>query len=126
MYDKVASHIGYNDEEHTYTNTRTGLKYISVTTLIHGFVPEFKSNYCATYKVLKDALEKHGNWWDFKQAAGGWEEAVGYWEQQAINHPMQLQTTIRDRKQWYLDKWEAEKDNACVKGSAIHNQLEEA
>jgi len=126
IYDKIASHVGYNDKAHTYTNMNTGAKYTSVTTLIHKFVPEFKSDYWATYKALKDIMEAAGSWYSFKKAAGGWEGAVEYWHKKAIHHPADLRQDIDVARRDYLEKWRLEKNDACEKGSAIHNELEAA
>jgi len=123
-YDKVAAHVGYNDKAHTYTNTKTSNKYVSVTTLIHNFVPPFKADYWATYKAIKDVLGE-ATFGRFKRRAGGWESVVGYYGK----HPnllAQYTVAIELKKQWYFDEWDRVRDNACELGSAIHNELEGA
>ena len=125
-YDKVKGKIGFNEKEHTYTNIETGEKYISVTTLLSKFKPKFEGDYWATYKACKDAMEEAGEWYGFKKSAGGWENVVNYWHQQAINHPMQLQKDIKKRKKNYLTKWTKEGRIANEKGSKIHEDLEKA
>ena len=43
--DKQLDHIGYNDEYHVYFDVRNGLKYTSVTTLIHMYQPEYDTDF---------------------------------------------------------------------------------
>lgn len=122
-YDKISGKVGYNDASHTYTHIDDGRRYISVTTLIHQFVPVFDGQYWATYKAVKDVLDKVGLWWRYKKQAGGWEKVVAYYNKHGYNA---LAPDIEARKHWYLNKWEAEKNQACDLGSDIHNELEGA
>lgn len=123
-YDKQAAHIGYNDKAHTYTNIKSNNKYVSVTTLIHKFVPEFKTDYWSTYKAIKDVLG-YSEFSRYKRRAGGWESVVPYHKKNpdVLNR---YAVAIGLKKQWYIDEWERVKDNACELGSAIHNELEGA
>ena len=48
--------INFEEQSHTYTHSKTNEKYISVTTLIHNYVPEFDEAYWSLYKSVKDVL----------------------------------------------------------------------
>ena len=126
IFDKQAAHVGYNDEAHVYKHVNTGQQYMSVTTLIHKFVPEFDTYYWSTYKAVKDVLEEKNMWYDYKKKAGGWESVVPYFNANYMELGGPTYGLIQKRQQWYVFKWEVEKNDACEKGSAIHNQLEEA
>lgn len=130
-FDKIGGRVGYNDEAHTYTNLDSGKKYISVTTLIHKFVPEFKTDYWATYKAIKDTLDDEKDWkpwWQYKKKAGGWDKVVKYYKTAIGKRWLNRNdlANIKVRKQYYIDKWEKQKDDSCLLGSKIHNELEEA
>ena len=127
MFDKVAGHIGYNDAEHTYTNTNTKRKYTSVTTLIHQYVPEFKGDYWSTYKAVKDVIENKdpAMWYQYKRKAGGWEGVVKYYNKTKHTNKS-LENAVSLRAAWYLDQWDRTRDHACELGSAIHAELEGA
>jgi len=123
-YDKTAAHVGYDDKAHTYTNTKNHNKYISVTTLIHKYVPEFKADYWATYKAIKDVLG-YSEFARYKRRAGNWEKVVPYHKANP-NVLARYAVAIELKKQWYFDEWDRVRDNACELGSAIHNELEGA
>lgn len=123
IYDKVSAKVGYNDSAHTYTNIISGEKYESVTTLIKRFTPEFKGEYWATYKAIKDVLENVGLWYNYKREAGGWENVVDYYLK---NGYLSIAEDIAFRKQVYLDAWAEEGRVANIKGSIIHEDLEKA
>lgn len=125
-YDKQAGSVGYKDDVHTYEHVGTKEKYVSVTTLIHHFVPEFKADYWSDYKAIKDTLEKAKKWWFFKNSAGGWENVVNYYKGNIHMVAPPYREEIAIRKQQYLDKWEKEKNDACELGSKIHLELENA
>ena len=125
-YDKTSKAVGYNDSAHTYTNLKTGKRYESVTTLIKRFTPDFNGEYWATYKSVKDVLEKTGQWWKYKKKAGGWENVVDFFNKTSTQlHPAQLED-ISFRKEAYLQNWREEGRIANIKGSAIHEELEAA
>lgn len=126
QFDKTAGHVGYNDEKHVYVNKNTKRKYISVTTLIHKFVPEFKAAYWSTYKAIKDVIENKdpAMWYKYKQQAGGWEKVVPYYKKNNTNKS--LANAVDLRAAWYLDQWDRTRDHACELGTAIHNELEGA
>ena len=130
-FDKIGGRVGYNDEAHTYTNIDTGNKYISVTTLIGKFKPEFKAVYWATYKAIKDIINDPRDWkpwWSYKKKAGGWTNVVAHFSTDlgkvGISDNQLFEIDVK--KLYYIELWERQKDDACKLGSAIHLELEEA
>jgi hypothetical protein len=126
--DKQAAHIAYNDAVHQYRNLNNNRKYISVTTLIHQYVPEFKAEYWSTYKALKDVMENNNPdiWYQFKRKAGGWEKAVGYYNKQQKGKNKSLDSAVSKRATHYIKSWDDTRNNACELGSDIHLELENA
>lgn len=113
--------INFNEEQHKYTDSQ-GYEYTSVTRLIGNYKNPFDTNYWSTYKALKDILGKNEMWDLFKKEAGGWENAVAYYPMcEWINDCVHA---IAKRKQFYIDKWKKEKEEACRKGTAFHKAME--
>jgi len=126
-YTKIGGRVGFREKDHTYTHLDTGDRYTSVTTLIAKFRPKFNGEYWSLYKAIKDILEKKGKWYELKRAAGGWENAVDYFEKYHIGFTtLESRKAIAERQQWYLEKWENEGKIANEKGSKIHEDLENA
>ena len=130
-FDKIGGRVGFNDEAHSYTNIDTGEKYISVTTLIGKFKPEFKTDYWSVYKAVKDTLEDPKDWkpwWKYKKIAGGWANVPQYFHTQLgkVTLTEDQLYAIEVKRIYYVDKWQKEKDDSCALGSAIHAELEEA
>lgn len=130
-FDKIGGRIGFNDEAHSYTHLDTGNKYISVTTLIGKYKPEFKTEYWATYKAIKDIIDDPGNWrpwWGYKKQAGGWENVVAHFNRELgrVGFSENQLFEIEVKKTYYIDLWEKQKDDACELGSEIHTELEQA
>lgn len=128
-FDKIGGKMGYNDEAHTYTHLETGNTYISVTTLIGKFKPEFKTDYWSLYKAIKDTLDSPIDWqpwWKYKKAAGGWANVVSHFHTdmgKLIFNQEELEE-IKKRKKEYVIMWQKEKDDSCALGSVIHDELE--
>ena len=55
--DKENEEVAYNDLKHIYFNKLTGEPYISVTTLIHAYEPEFNELFFARYKALEELAD---------------------------------------------------------------------
>ena len=113
----------FQENGHVYKNT-AGQRYISVTTLIGKYVPEFNADYWAQYKAIKDVFENMGMWRKFKGAAGGWEHVVKHYNKYAHTLDLVLRRQVNERKQEYLDMWKLEGDKACKIGTRHHKQLE--
>lgn len=55
--DKENESVFFNDEKHVYLDKLTGEPYISVTTLIHAYEPEFNELFFARYKALEELAD---------------------------------------------------------------------
>jgi hypothetical protein len=113
--------ILFEPKEHKYTHSETGLEYISVTTLVDKYKKPYDSQYWSVYKALKDVLTAGNQWYMYKKRAGGWDKAVQYF----ANHSAGKYTgRVLKRQQWYLDKWQEEKELACALGTEFHDEME--
>ena len=56
--DKQNESVGFEDSTHTYFDLKDGSKYISVTTLIKKYQPEFSADFWASYKALEALSEE--------------------------------------------------------------------
>ena len=45
IIDKQNSEVGFSDSDHVYFNLNDGGTYVSVTQLIHNYVPEFSESF---------------------------------------------------------------------------------
>jgi len=106
--------VTFEEEAHKYHN-ELGQEYISCTTLIGLYKPKFDEKYWSTYKAVKDVLSKYNEFKLFKIQAGGWENVPDYWE----TSPVRLDEVL-DRKNYYVELWEKEKNDACEKGTKEH------
>ena len=56
-YDKINGDVGFLEEPHKYFNLKDpSIQYISVTTLIGSYEPEFDSSWVSKYKALERLL----------------------------------------------------------------------
>ena len=56
--DKQNNGVAFNDEEHVYWNLESGVRYISVTTLIEKFGEDFDKDFWSKYKALEQLIDK--------------------------------------------------------------------
>jgi len=113
--------IVFKESNHTYTDTKLNCKYISVTTLIDKYVKEYDTEYWSLYKSIKDVLEKHSVWQDYKKRVGGWENVVDSYKLLPL---YKYRDEITNRVSWYKDKWTTESKIALENGSNRHKEKE--
>lgn len=113
--------IAFEADTHTYTNKETDQQYISVTTLIDKYVPEFDSNYWSLYKAIKDVLSRYNQFNMYKLSVGGWENVVESWRQNPLQR---YESDVLDKQQQYLLEWEIKRDTACEIGTEEHKRRE--
>jgi hypothetical protein len=111
----------FDEPTHTYTNNNTDEKYISVTTLIHKYTPEFDSDYWSLYKAVKDILSNNNCFDAYKRSVGGWESVVPAWNSNPL---LKFKDDVDCRQQHYLLQWEAISETACEIGTAEHKRRE--
>lgn len=113
--------IAFEEKTHTYTHKETNEEYISVTTLIHKYVPVFDEDYWSLYKAIKDVLSRYNQFNMYKLSVGGWENVVAAWKQSPL---IRYQSEVIDRQEEYLLQWEEKRNLACENGTAEHKRRE--
>lgn len=118
--DKRNGNVAFEEKSHTYFNLEDpSSKYISVTTLIHGYTSDFDTNFWSAYKALEKLIPKE-SW------------AI---EKKSLLKTQKLDKSILDlysiselefnkTQQEILDQWEKKKNEACERGTKIHAELE--
>ena len=114
--------ISFEEKTHTYTNTKTNEKYISVTTLIDKYVPEYDEQYWSLYKAIKDVLSIYNQFSIYKISSGGWERVVANWRRNPL---IKYKDEVEDKQADYLLQWAIKRDLACEKGTAEHKKRED-
>jgi len=114
--------IVFDEPSHTYTCSNTKEQFISVTTLIHKYVPEFDSAYWSLYKAIKDILSKHNYFSTYKRSVGGWEKVVRAWRANPIKR---FQQEVNLQQEMYLLEWDIISESACDAGTKEHKRRED-
>lgn len=114
--------ISFEEKTHTYTNTKTNEKYISVTTLIDQYVPEYDSDYWSLYKAIKDVLSNYNQFSIYKISSGGWKKVVANWKRNPL---LKYKNEVEDKQANYLLQWTIKRDLACEVGTAEHKKRED-
>lgn len=118
--DKQNGDICFNEEKHIYFNVKDPKKeFVSVTTLIHKFEPEFDKEFWSAYKALECVM--HPDHWKVlkkellnkksfdKSILKGWEVD---------------ENDFNAAQQNILDNWQKENLASTERGSGIHSKLE--
>ena len=119
-YDKVNGDVGFLEEPHKYFNLKDpSIQYISVTTLIGSYEPEFDSSWVSKYKALERLLPS--NIWKKEKGA--------LWKSHKIPKEFLEVYDIKESdlnkvQQDILDEWEKINKESCERGTEIHAQLE--
>lgn len=119
--DKENDQVFFNDEKHVYLDKLTGEPYISVTTLIHFYEPEFNELFYSRYKALEELADY---------------DRFSLVKQQLLNTQIFKYDLLEKLKvdkeefenkvQEILDNWHNTRDEACSHGSYIHSIMEES
>lgn len=117
--DKQNDNVAFSEESHTYWNTKTNDKYISVTTLIERFAAPFDRDFWSKYKGLEKLLGKE----EFKlekktllkthRITKELLEAYGLTEED-----------LKKEQDAILSEWEKKNKDACEHGTKVHAQME--
>ena len=113
--------VTFDEASHTYTSHK-GTQYISVTTLIKKYVPEFDSHYWSTYKAMKAVLESKNEWKKYKDNCGGWENVVAVVR---ADKGFKYREEVMQKKREFLAMWAEEGKAAAARGTAYHKKREE-
>lgn len=120
--DKKNGDIAFNDEHHIYFNLKdTSKKYISVTTLIHKFEPEFDKDFWSAYKALEKVCDS--TQWSVlrRELLSSKKFNSSMLEAFDINE-LEFNKTHQD----ILDAWYKENLASTDRGSKIHYDLEQS
>ena len=119
-YDKINKDVAFIEETHKYFNVNDpNINYISVTTLIGKYEPEFDKEFVSKYKALERILPS--DVWK--------KEKGGIWKSHKIQKDFLDVYNVSEEKlnevqQNILDEWAETNKIACERGTKIHSQLE--
>lgn len=118
--DKQNGGVCFNEESHTYFDVNDeDKKYVSVTTLIHSFTQDFDANFWSAYKALEKLLPKEIWVIEKKQL-----NSTHKFDSEILNTYNISENDFNREQQAILDEWEANKNEACERGTKIHADLE--
>lgn len=117
--DKENSEVFFNDEKHVYLDKLTGEPYISVTTLIHSYEPEFNELFFARYKALEELA-------DYDRFSLVKQQLLNT---QIFNYDLLGKLKVEkepfeEKVQEILNNWHNTRDEACSHGTAVHEIME--
>ena len=119
-YDKINGNVAFQEGPHKYFNiTDPSIQYVSVTTLIGKYEPEFDKEFVSKYKALERLLDS--NTWKKEKGA--------IWKSHKIPSDFLEVYNISEEKlnkvqQDILDEWNEINKQSCERGTKIHSQLE--
>lgn len=117
--DKKNETVGFEDSTHTYFDLKDGSRYISVTTLIKKYQPEFSADFWASYKAL-EALSEESLWIQVKSRLLQTKKFNDTYIK-ACNVDF---SEFLDKKSEILESYRKAGEEACEKGTAKHLQKE--
>lgn len=119
-YDKSNGDVWFRESDHVYGNFKQPeVKYISVTTLIGKYEPEFDSQFVSKYKALEKLL-----------SPSDWKKEKGIiWKSHKIPKDFLevyniSESELNKVQQDILDEWSKINKESCERGTKIHTQLE--
>lgn len=117
--DKENQEIFFNDKDHVYLDKKTGEKYISVTTLIHSYSPEFNESFFSKYKALEALVDPDR----FSLIKSGLLNTQ-IWKPELLEK-LNIDKNIFDTKvEEILKAWHENRDEACSHGEYVHGLCE--
>lgn len=117
--DKQYGTVAFNNDEHCYWNVNDNEKYISVTTLIHGFTQPFDKEFWSAYKALEKLLPKE-NWAIEKKSLLN----TKVFDKSVLELYDISENEFNKTQQDILDDWDNENRKSCERGTKIHEEIE--
>lgn len=118
--DKQNGNIAFNDENHLYFDvTHPEDKYISVTTLIHGYAQPFDKEFWSAYKSLEKLLSKEI--WNIEKKS---LLNTKKFDKSILELHNISENDFNATQQDILDQWDEENRKSCERGTKIHAELE--
>lgn len=119
-YDKINDGVAFRDSDHVYWNVNTGVRYISVTTLIEKFGKPFDKDFWSSYKALEKLLPEDLFNEEKKRLLDTKKIDINYF----IRSYDIDETVFQNEKQNVLDAWQEENIKSCDRGTQIHAGIE--
>jgi hypothetical protein len=117
--DKKNGKIAYNDKEHAYWNVDDNEKYVSVTTLIGRYEQEFDKDFWSAYKSL-ERLIPADNWKIEKKSLLNTKK----FDKGILGVYNISEDEFNKTQQDILDEWQKTNEESCIRGTAVHADLE--
>lgn len=124
--------IAFDPVQHRYTYVGNDDRYkhinfLSTTQFIDKFKNKFDAYYWSMYKAIKDYSIgiSEANWVNVKRKAGGWEKVVHYYNKNVSEIQLKVRAEIEHRALTYRNDWVKKGDISKVKGTGIHQDLED-
>ena len=117
--DKEDSSVMYNDEFHKYWTKKTNQACISATTLIHKF-GTFDPVFWSAYKTLESLVTED----EFKTIKPILLDAKSFRDEHYESFNI-TKETFEEKKAEILKEWDRKRDESCIRGTAIHKQMED-
>ena len=118
--DKSNGDVKYNDEQHLYWDNEG--KYTSVTTLVGKYHQEFDGDFWSSYKALEKLIPAPM----FKMEKDALKNTHKVELQYYIDQYGFTKEEFNKIKQDLLDEWDNNRSKSCIRGTAIHAELENA
>ena len=121
-YDKKNGNVAFRESDHVYFNLKDAdKKYTSVTTLIHKYTQEFDKDFWSSYKSLQFLIPAEY----FKLEKGRLLETKKIdIENMCKAYDIDIKE-FESKRQSILDEWSKANSDACIRGTALHKQMED-
>lgn len=117
--DKENEDVKYNDKLHKYWTKEDNQFCISVTTLIHKFTT-FDEDFWSSYKALESLVSED----DFLKVKTELLNTKKF-NVNLLSEVNIIEDEFNERKKEILLEWQEKREASCVRGTAIHKQLED-
>lgn len=121
-YDKKNGNVAFRESDHVYFNLKDAdKKYTSVTTLIHKYTQQFDKNFWSAFKTLQFLIPAEY----FKLEKGRLLETKKIdIENMCKAYDIDIKE-FESKRQSILDEWSKANSDACIRGTALHKQMED-
>ena len=117
--DKQYGNVAFSADDHVYWNVNNNEKYVSVTTLIHGFTQPFDKEFWSAYKSLEKLLPKE-SWQVEKKSLLNTKK----FDKSILELYNISENEFNKTQQDILDSWNEENRKSCERGTKIHEEIE--
>lgn len=118
VIDKEDDNVFYNDAVHKYWTKNNNQNCISATTLIHKYTT-FDSDFWSSYKALEFLSTED----EFKMIKPTLLDKKIFKQEYYKGFGISI-NQFEDKKSEFLKEWDKKREESCVRGTAIHKQME--